>query len=231
MNSWCSRCALLTSATVGCGDRGQVARSRPDGSCPARPPPARCAPAQAQQRQRQADVVVQVALRRQRRVADCQARRIDAIICVTVVLPLLPVTAISGSVEAARARRAASSPSASCVSATSRPAGRRRQRPRSASAATAPLACASARKSWASKRSPLQRDEQVARLQRARVGVHALRRRRAPSPTSVAPRHPARSACGQREHHRSCGAPRAPARPPHATSSENGLLARRAISW
>jgi hypothetical protein len=51
--------------------------------------------AQAQQRQRHADVVVEVALRGVRRLA-CAARRIAAIICVTVVLPLLPVTAISG---------------------------------------------------------------------------------------------------------------------------------------
>ena len=76
--------------------------------------------AQAQQRQRQADVVVEVALGRERGIADRQARKIAAIICVTVVLPLLPVTATSGMAKRRR-QAAASSPRARRLSATSSP--------------------------------------------------------------------------------------------------------------
>ena len=55
----------------------------------------------AQQRQRQADLVVEVARGRERpRRRRAPARRIDAIISLTVVLPLLPTTTATGNVEA-----------------------------------------------------------------------------------------------------------------------------------
>ena len=92
-----------------------------------------------------------------RKACGLKLRRMAAIICVTVVLPLLPVTAISGSLNWER-QPVASAASASLASATSRPG-----RPAAASrdsaspwhmAATAPLALAWASKSLASKRSP-----------------------------------------------------------------------------
>ena len=70
MNSWCSRCALLTSATVGAAMAASWAIS-PGWFMPSSTTAARCAAsAQAQQRQRHADVVVQVALGGQRRLAQ-----------------------------------------------------------------------------------------------------------------------------------------------------------------
>ena len=101
---------------------------------------------------------------REARRRRCQARRIDAIICVTVVLPLLPVDRDQRQVEAARARRRRAAPSARLrvghleagqAGVGEAALGERRHR--------AARPCASARKSCASKRSPLQRDEQVAR--------------------------------------------------------------------
>jgi hypothetical protein len=108
--------------------------------------------AQAQQRQRHADVVVQVALRWPGAASPSQARRMAAIICVTVVLPLLPVTAISGSCSERRQPRPAAAARPGCRPPAG-PAGRPRQaalgqRRRRAGGA----ACG--RKSWASKRSP-----------------------------------------------------------------------------
>ena len=63
-----------------------------------------------------------------------------AIICVTVVLPLLPVTAISGSVNWAR-HWVASCASASLVSGTSKP-GRPRARNLASTSPPAPAALA-----------------------------------------------------------------------------------------
>jgi hypothetical protein len=63
--------------------------------------------------------------RGERRVAMGQARRMAATICVTVVLPLLPVTAISGSVKPARQAAASCCKACSCR----RPAGRAARRP------------------------------------------------------------------------------------------------------
>ena len=150
-----------------------------------------------------------------------------AIICVTVVLPLLPVTAISGSVEAARARPRPALPARqrvghhqarqaglgqAALGERGHRAGRARLRPGNR---------------CASKRSPLQRHEQVARLQRAGVAVHARerpcrRRRPACAPGSSA------WACGQGQHHaRSCRrGPRAAPAAPRARS-ENGQLDAR----
>ena len=86
-----------------------------------------------------------------------QACKIAASIWVTVVLPLLPVTAISGRLNCRR-QPLASSARARRVSGTSRPgrpeASSRSAAPSSHSAATAPRACAWAKKSCASKRSP-----------------------------------------------------------------------------
>jgi len=66
-----------------------------------------------------------------------QALSTEASICVTVVLPLLPVTAIRGSGKRAR-QAAASAPSAALLSFTCRPGRPASTRPRSAIAATAP---------------------------------------------------------------------------------------------
>jgi hypothetical protein len=172
MNSWCSRWALFTSATVG-------ARCRPGRRSRrvvhAQLDHADLVPgAQAQQRERQADVVVQVALRREV-LSGCQARRMDATICVTVVLPLLPVTAISGS--------------GNWLAPGFRQLAQR--------GLLSPLRCRASRRAAARLRDggdralvarlgdevvgvealAAQRDEQVAGLQRAGVGVHALRSR------------------------------------------------------
>ena len=115
----------------------------------------RCSRAQPQQGQRHADVVVEVALRGQRRARGMPARRIDAIICVTVVLPLLPVTAISGSVEL---RAPAGGQGAERQLACRRPrcpAGRRQSCRDGRSRRPRPAPAHRARKSLASKRSPL----------------------------------------------------------------------------
>jgi hypothetical protein len=170
MNSWCSRCALLTSATVGwrwrpAGDLAGVVHAQLDHrGGGARP--------QAQQRQRHADVVVEVALRGQA-ASPCQARRMDAIICVTVVLPLLPVTPISGRLnwapaggQRAQRRQAvghldAGQPGSFASDAMPPPGGHGAR-------------CAGVRQEGIGvKALALERDEQVARLQRAGVGVHA----------------------------------------------------------
>ena len=108
-----------------------------------------------------------------------------AIICVTVVLPLLPVTATSG--RSKRCRQAAASwPRARRESATSSPGRPASARPRSASAATAPAALAWARKSCASKRSPRKATN---RSPERRVRVSLCTRVKASdgSPTRFAP--------------------------------------------
>ena len=100
MNSWCSRCALLTSATVGPAIRASVAIS-PGWFMPSSITASRCVASS-----RSSVSGRPISLFRLPWVASvacgCQARRTAAIICVTVVLPLLPATAISGNWKRAR---------------------------------------------------------------------------------------------------------------------------------
>ena len=213
---------------------------------------------QPQQRQRHADVVVQVAGGGERAVADARRAGSRAIICVTVVLPLLPVTAISGSCELRAPGRG------ECCSAASvsrdlrgrRSAGRRRA-PRSASAADRAGRARCGEEVVAVEALAAQRDEQVARPQRARVAVHARRTRRrrrrpacspaaarAPVPASRHARAPARArqrglaprarrrTAGARR--RSPGSPRGPCRrcrttSPGAASADRAARSPRAV--
>ena len=119
----------------------------------------------------------------------------DAIICVTVVLPLLPVTAITWPNEAP-------APAGGQLPAAP-PASRRTTQAVEAGLGDAVRADRRDRAGGARLRQEvvrvealaLQRDEQVARAQRARVGVHALERaravadeRRSPAPSRPRPR-------------------------------------------
>ena len=115
----------------------------------------------------------------------CAARML-ATICVTVVLPLLPVTAISGRLNWLR-HPAASAPRATSVSGTSMPGRPAAAKPPWATAATAPAARAWGRKSWASKRSPLRATNRSPGWS-VRVSVCTRTMGSAPSPT--------RRACG-----------------------------------
>ena len=92
-----------------------------------------------------------------------------AIICVTVVLPLLPVTAISGRLFFAR-QAPASCIRAWRVSFTCRPGCCNGC---CETTATAPAACGLGQEAVRVETLALQGDEEVARLQGARVGVHA----------------------------------------------------------
>ena len=94
MNSKCSRCALLTKATVGWAMAASVVIS------PGWFMPISITAARWLARRRISISGTPMSLLKLPCVANaaspCQARRMDAIICVTVVLPLLPVTPISG---------------------------------------------------------------------------------------------------------------------------------------
>jgi hypothetical protein len=94
------------------------ARSRRGGSCPVSTTATWCVARRRSRGQGHADVIVEVALGRQRGVALSRPSGSTAIICVTVVLPLLPVTAISGRLELACRHAPASTPSAAFVSGT-----------------------------------------------------------------------------------------------------------------
>jgi hypothetical protein len=141
-NSWCSRCALLTSTTVGAASRASCAISPgwlvPSSTTPARWPGRSASSVSGRP----------MWLLRLPRVANAAspwaARRQAATICVTVVLPLLPTTTARGSVKPAR-QPAASCCKACSESATSRPASPAACSPCSASAAAAPAARALAR--------------------------------------------------------------------------------------
>jgi hypothetical protein len=115
-----------------------------------------------------------------------------AIICVTVVLPLLPVTAISGRLFLAR-QAPASCISAWRVSATCRPGRASVASGCCDTTATAPAAKACGRKSWASKRSPCSATNRSPRC-RVRVSVCTRPKRSCGSPTRVQVRPRARSA-------------------------------------
>ncbi len=170
MNSWCSRWALLTSAMVGRAMAASRAIS-PGWFMPSSTTAQLVLRAQAQQRERHADLVVEVAGGGQRAFAAGRRTASAAIICVTVVLPLLPVTAISGRSNCARQPAAERAERDQACRALRGPPGRR---PRGRRAQWRPRRRAPwrrARKSLASKRSPLQRDEQVARPRGVRVSV------------------------------------------------------------
>ena len=94
MNSWCSRCALLTSATVGCATRASTAIS-PGWFMPSSTTATRCASASCSTVSGTPMWLFRLPCV-ECAASPCAARRMDAIICVTVVLPLLPVTAITG---------------------------------------------------------------------------------------------------------------------------------------
>ena len=117
--------------------------------------------------------------------ADLEAaRRMDAIICVTVVLPLLPVTAISGKANWLR-HCCANCPRARLASGTSTPGSPACCKPCSARAATAPMLLTCGRKSWASKRSP-RRATNRSPACRLRVSVCTRRMFSGRAPTTLA---------------------------------------------
>ena len=155
MNSWCSRWALLTSAMVGWAMAASSAIS-PGWFMPSSSTAARCCSA-VSWRRRSTCSGTPMWLLKLPAVASAaspnQACRMAATIWVTVVLPLLPATAISG--RCRRLRQAlASCCSATSASGTSRPGKPASRRPCSASAAAAPAALACGKKLWASKLSP-----------------------------------------------------------------------------
>ena len=155
--------------------------------------------AQAQQRQRHADVVVEVALRWPARRRRARRAGCDAIICVTVVLPLLPVTAISGRWKLRAPGGGQLLPAPAACRRTSRPG-----RPARLEAAVgergdrAGRLAPAPRKSLASKRSPFSATNRSPALQRAGVGVHAVDRRRAVADQRA---RRAASACAWRQRH------------------------------
>ena len=151
MNSICSRWALLTTATVGCTIAAKVAIS-PGWFMPSSSTAIWCC-----WRRRNKVSGTPMSLLRFPRVASeppsgQKAARMDANICVTVVLPLLPVTAITGMWNCTR-QVLASAPSANRVSATvmqAMPPTPLRSASAWQIAATAPRCAASARKALAS---------------------------------------------------------------------------------
>ena len=183
MNSRCSRCALFTSATVGCAMRASSAIS------PGWFMPSSITAIRWWRRRPSTVSGTPMWLFRLPAVAWAASpwavRRMDATICVTVVLPLLPVTAISGSVRLVR-QPSASACSARSVSGTSSPASPASASPRSAMAATAPAAPACGRKLWASKRSPRSATNRSP-ARRLRVSVWTRCSAVAGSPTSRVP--------------------------------------------
>ena len=187
MNSWCSRCALLTSATLGAAIAASAAIS-PGWFMPSSSTAARCQQTSSW-RSRSSVSGTPMSLLKLPAVASAaspsQACRMAATICVTVVLPLLPVTAISGSSICCR-HAAASSPSARRLSVTCRPGRPDACRPRSASAAKAPIARACGKKSCASKRSPRSATNKSP-ARRLRVSLCTRSTRTEPSPTNAEP--------------------------------------------
>ena len=180
--------------------------------------PARCARA-AQQRHRHADVVVQVAPRWRGGVAAPKAcAGMAAIICVTVVLPLLPVT----DDQRQRGTGAPGPPSANARRRCRPPASRARPRPgrvRPRRACTAVLPAAKSLASEARRAASTNRSPAAA----ARVAVHALDgescRRRPPGATEQ--RRVRRAMQGRHAHARTSSAACA------FVKSENGSHARR----
>ena len=152
MNSWCSRWALSTSATDGCVMVARPAIS-PGWFMPISTTPIRWASL------RRSNVSgTPMSLLKLPRVAKAAsaprcATRMAAIISLAVVLPLLPVTAISGHSKRRR-QPPASAPSARRVSGTHSVGTRTRSGNTSVSTAAAPASMAASMKAWPSKRSP-----------------------------------------------------------------------------
>ena len=116
----------------------------------------------------------------------CQARKMLAIICVTVVLPLLPVTASKGSENCWR-QPAANSPKASKLLGTSKPTKPAAAKPCSATAAPAPAAWAWDKNACASKRSPRKATNKSPGC-KLRVSVWTRSHNAVGAPTNRAPR-------------------------------------------
>ena len=154
MNSWCSRCALLTTATVGCAIAASSAVS-PRWFMPSSIAATRCCARRASSVSGRP-----IALLRLPRVASTFAapkcaRRIDASISLTVVLPLLPAMTITGIPNRPSPVRRQRAERRERIGDGDQVAGQRARRdPRRPRAATAPRSNAAATKSWPSKRSP-----------------------------------------------------------------------------
>ena len=226
MNSRCSRCALLTRVTVG---RAIVASREisPGWFMPSSTTAARCVG-----RRRSRVSGRPMSLLKLPSVAKpaspCQARKMAAIICVTVVLPLLPVTATSG--RSKRCRQAAASwPRARRESATSSPGRPASARPRSANAATAPAALAWTRKSCASKRSPRKATNRSPGRRRAGVAVHPGEGERRIA-DQLRARQAGRGLAERRHRRRPASAARAASAASACAASENGCLTPP-MSW
>ena len=209
MNSWWSRCALLITATVGRAMSASV-RSRRGWFIPISTTAGGVRRAR-KQRQRQADMVVEIAAcGKHRCLAEC-ARRLAAIISLTVVLPLQPTTAISG-------RRTAGASGGQCAraqtvvsptTATGSPgAGPRCSHARSTSAAAAP-GRGLATKSCPSNLSPRSATNRSP-FCRVRLSVHTASNRDIGA-AQFAAEH--RRRLGQGHHRAPPPEPRAP--PPH----------------
>ena len=187
------------------GDDGDVGPAMPrelaqlarGGHARARAPRSGARGREAQQRQGQAVLVVEVALRLEHRALRARAAR--AVISLVVVLPAEPVTADDRDARPAGARggRGPSGPAwcpATRTSGSRAGAASVAVRP---SPPTRPRACAAATKSWPSKSRPRDGHEELARRERARVdgdaghGSAAARRppRGAP-PVARRPRRP-----------------------------------------
>ena len=250
MNSWCSRCALLTSADRRLRDRARASAVSPRWFMPISITASAVRRRAAEQRQRQADGVVEVAARSRARASAPQcARRIAASISLTVVLPLLPASddqrqrrsARASARRARRAPRACRRPrSAVPASAPARVARR--------SAAAAPRASACATKSWPSKRSPVSATNRspgasarvsvvtrVKRTLRARARGRRRRARRSRCPSCAAPCRERRArdvGIGERRAHAvaSPGRSRGPCRRPARRRRAARRRSRRAIA-
>lgn len=157
MNSWCSRCALLISATVGWAMAASTSVS-PGWFMPSSSTASRCCAVRRNSVSGRPMSLLRLPAVARRAASPTAHAKTAEIISLTVVLPLLPVTATTG-IGNRRRQPAASWPSAMRVSATVStatpdrsgiPAGGR-----DTSTTAAPRATTSGRKSCASKRSPI----------------------------------------------------------------------------
>ncbi len=184
MNSWCSRCALFTSAMVGSAILASTSVS-PGWFMPTSMTASRCAGLRRSKVSGNPTSLLKLPAVASRSDSPTACPKIDAIISLTVVLPLLPVTATSGSENRLRQPRA-SAPSASRVSGTisagtCQPSGKR-----VASTALTPRAATSGKKSWASNRSPFSATNNSPAAA-VRLSVLIRSNPAAPSPNTVAP--------------------------------------------
>ena len=151
MNSWCSRCALITTPTVGCAISASKAIS------PGWFIPNSMTAPRWNLRKRKTVCGTPIALFRLPCVAKAPSpnaqRKMLASIWVTVVFPLLPVTAITG-ICIWLLQPLANWPNPVRVSGTSIQDKWESAFPVATMAALTPLWLTCSRKSWASKRSP-----------------------------------------------------------------------------